>query len=783
MFDLWISNPYVILLVMMASLFLVLTGTAAVGLFEQERRRFPQAAEWYDLGSKLDSRRVEVSEAEAKLAAINRQIAERDRIGAEVAEMQARRDAVRAELDGLADAIHQIDATKRQAVEAATELALRQDALERAGKALQAGLAARENLQGELEELDRAIAARKAELGRAPEELRDLIGELKRDVETLQRELDEKRVERGMLIAERTELTELATRKASIAAQIKDLEYHLGQMAADAETKAASLSEIARQRDDLQTEIDARRAELNSVRQDLGHAEQRRRVIEDELPAVVSRLEVQKAEVQTLEVAARGKREEVAALEKERVATVSRLDTIRLNAEVLELDLKKKEADLNDVQSKVQELTSRRDALEIRVDELAEQAGAGGRPGFTEDVIEDLKRPPEVLDSLRHSPKMYYNLKSEQEALYQVSKHLKDLHLAYPERVVRAFHTALKINDFSQLTVLAGVSGTGKSLLPRRYSEAMGIRFLPIAVEPRWDSPQDLLGFYNYIEKRFRATDLAQALVHLDPYNTSTLASDPVGFKDDMMIILLDEMNLARVEYYFSEFLSRLEARPIWTATTGEDERRDAMIPVDIRGRQDGPIRLYPSHNMLFVGTMNDDESTQSLSDKVLDRGNIMQFAAPLDFADVGKASEAHAPDHRLRFKTWRSWIRSPAGLSEANRSGVKEAIKKLAEIMNACGRPFGHRLNAAIMAYVANYPGDDGREPDIRVPLADQVELRIMPKLRGLGLDEHGDTFAMLDRFIRQDLDDGDLADRLSALAEHQGKAGGLFNWRGLTR
>ena len=123
-----------------------------------------------------------------------------------------------------------------------------------------------------------------------------------------------------------------------------------------------------------------------------------------------------------------------------------------------------------------------------------------------------------------------------------------------------AFHTALKINDTSQLTVLAGVSGTGKSLLPRRYAEAMGMHFLPIAVEPRWDSPQDLLGFYNYIEKRYRATDLARSLVHMDPYNTSTLAEG--AFRDQMMLVLLDEMNLARVEYYFSEFLSRLETRP-----------------------------------------------------------------------------------------------------------------------------------------------------------------------------------------------------------------------------
>jgi hypothetical protein len=88
--------------------------------------------------------------------------------------------------------------------------------------------------------------------------------------------------------------------------------------------------------------------------------------------------------------------------------------------------------------------------------------------------------------------------------------------LKYNDRTIRAFHTSLKINDISQMTVLAGVSGTGKSLLPRRYAEAMGLHFLQIAVEPRWDSPQDLLGFYNYVEKRYRSTDLARPIHRID---------------------------------------------------------------------------------------------------------------------------------------------------------------------------------------------------------------------------------------------------------------------------
>ena len=82
--------------------------------------------------------------------------------------------------------------------------------------------------------------------------------------------------------------------------------------------------------------------------------------------------------------------------------------------------------------------------------------------------------------------------------------------------------------------------------------------------------------------------------------------------KDHIALVLLDEMNLARVEYYFSEFLSRLEARPRFSDVGEQRKRADALIPIDIRGLK-SPISLFPAHNVLFVGTMNDDESTQAL--------------------------------------------------------------------------------------------------------------------------------------------------------------------------
>ncbi len=84
--------------------------------------------------------------------------------------------------------------------------------------------------------------------------------------------------------------------------------------------------------------------------------------------------------------------------------------------------------------------------------------------------------------------------------------------LAFPQRVIHAFHTSLKVQDISALVILAGISGTGKSELPQRYADYIGAQLLTLAVQPRWDSPQDLQGFYNYVEKKFKPTDLMRGL-------------------------------------------------------------------------------------------------------------------------------------------------------------------------------------------------------------------------------------------------------------------------------
>jgi 5-methylcytosine-specific restriction endonuclease McrBC GTP-binding regulatory subunit McrB len=99
---------------------------------------------------------------------------------------------------------------------------------------------------------------------------------------------------------------------------------------------------------------------------------------------------------------------------------------------------------------------------------------------------------------------------------------------------------------------------------------------------------------------------MARALWAMDELN-----NDKEAEKDRMMMILLDEMNLARVEYYFSDFLSRLESRPRPSDVGNKSERKDAEIELEIPNMERAP-RIFPGYNLLFAGTMNEDESAYS---------------------------------------------------------------------------------------------------------------------------------------------------------------------------
>lgn len=322
--------------------------------------------------------------------------------------------------------------------------------------------------------------------------------------------------------------------------------------------------------------------------------------------------------------------------------------------------------------------------------------------------------------------------------------------IKFNKRILYAFHTALKINEWSTITVLAGVSGTGKSELPRLYAEFGGLNFCSVAVQPNWDSQESMLGFFNSIDNQFEPEELLKFLVQC--------TTDP-RYSDYMSIVLLDEMNLAHVEHYFAEFLSKLESR------RGLSKSYLPEIEVKL-GARVKPYGLKLSRTLLWAGTMNQDETTKSLSDKVLDRGIVINFPRPRKLESrtkMGLITDFIGNDRpKMHKSTWESWTSHVIEFSEEQMEEIENyrlIVQKINNALEEVGRALGHRVWQSIEYYIANYPtvrqemryeprqNEKGKtvwvptnteltgelRAAMKTAFEDQIVQKIMPKLRGI--------------------------------------------------
>ncbi|HWO96380.1 MAG TPA: DUF3578 domain-containing protein [Bacillus sp. (in: firmicutes)] len=201
------------------------------------------------------------------------------------------------------------------------------------------------------------------------------------------------------------------------------------------------------------------------------------------------------------------------------------------------------------------------------------------------------------------------------EQVQQIKTFIEQKGFHYPKGLIENLYLSLKTKPF---VILAGVSGTGKTKLVKLFAEAIGAtgingQFTLIPVRPDWSDPSDLLG-YKDLSGAFRPGRLAEVLVE---------ASKPENHHKPYFICL-DEMNLARVEYYFSDLLSVIETQE-WQ---GERMVTSKLINRDSLRDEDQPLYgdLYLPDNVYLIGTVNMDETTHPFSKKVLDRANTIEF-------------------------------------------------------------------------------------------------------------------------------------------------------------
>lgn len=178
------------------------------------------------------------------------------------------------------------------------------------------------------------------------------------------------------------------------------------------------------------------------------------------------------------------------------------------------------------------------------------------------------------------------------------------LHLYYNYDILRPFFAGLACG---KLIILQGISGTGKTSLAYAWGKFVGTSSCVSSVEPSWRDKSDFLGYFNEFTKKFNET---KALGEIYESN----------YDDDVHTIILDEMNLARVEYYFADLLSILEmpSRDEWLV-----DLVASVWPEDPKLLEKGKLRL--PGNLWYIGTINNDDSTFMVTDKVYDR------AMPID--------------------------------------------------------------------------------------------------------------------------------------------------------
>ena len=182
------------------------------------------------------------------------------------------------------------------------------------------------------------------------------------------------------------------------------------------------------------------------------------------------------------------------------------------------------------------------------------------------------------------------------------------------------------------------------------------------------------------------------------------------------------------------------------------------------------------------MGTMNEDESTQALSDKVLDRANVLRFGKPPNnLTGIQNERTTAQPQNKfLPYSLWKEWIKKPS-VSDSWRNDINEWINRINDALEKVGRPFGHRVQQAMREYVANYPGVDGGNT-YKIAFADQIEQKVIPKLRGIDFsDTHLNECLDIIYHLIDDLKDKELADAFRQSKEDHSM--GTFVWRGVTR
>ncbi len=328
------------------------------------------------------------------------------------------------------------------------------------------------------------------------------------------------------------------------------------------------------------------------------------------------------------------------------------------------------------------------------------------------NIVTAVHMKPEDMINLNDMVKRFINFSASKLGLF------------YDRKIISAFFAGMAS---SKTMILEGISGTGKTSLPYAMGKFFGKDADIVAVQPSWRDRAEMLGYLNEFTKRFNETDFLKAI-----YETT--------YRDDICLIVLDEMNLARVEYYFAEFLSLLEMpdHNSWLVDIVPDTQ-----PSDPKNFKNGKILL--PQNVWFIGTANKDDSTFTITDKVYDRATPIEINAKAAFIDAPQTNGVTVSYDYMLDLFNKAFLDHPLSLR------AQENLEKLDVFISRYFKvTFGNRIMKQIRMFVPVYVACGGTEYEA---LDYMVARKIFRKFETLNLpflkNEIEELSTMLDRLF----------------------------------
>ena len=328
---------------------------------------------------------------------------------------------------------------------------------------------------------------------------------------------------------------------------------------------------------------------------------------------------------------------------------------------------------------------------------------------------------PELFDALKEFGIERYLKEGEEEvqelsikdSMKLIKEYIASKGFSYDDELIENFYLSLKSKPF---VILAGTSGTGKTRLVRLFAEAIGANYKLVSVRPDWSDSSDLFGHVNLKGAFVPGAIIDYIHEAAKPENINT-----------PYFLCLDEMNLARVEYYLSDFLSIIETR----------HREDGHVVTDEiildRAAADTYGKVVLPENLYVIGTVNMDETTFPFSKKVLDRANTIEFSyvdlVP-DFSEITVETEIHKCRNSF-LKT--DYITLMADVDVEDRQFVSDIcieLQAINKILQGAQAHVGYRVRDEIVFYMLNNKKAELLGMDLAFD--NEIMQKILPRIQG---------------------------------------------------